>query len=415
MFLYTDLEANGLNPDTIWVVCVNDLVFTDRERFAEFVEASKEATWVFHNGIGFDIPVLAKVWNIRLPKEKVVDTLVLGRLADPNRDGGHSLRAYGNTLGFEKGDHTDWSRLSDEMITYCLRDVAVTKATHEYLINDKLKGFSQESIDLEHQVAWIIAKQERNGWLLDQEKCSLLLCKLKERQIELERHVLQTFVPRANFVRVVEPKFTKDGHLSKVGLGHLGDSWRTASGTHSRIDWPELNLGSRQQIGKYLQAFGWKPKIFTETGQPKVDEKTLEGVEVPEAQLIAEYLMIQKRLAMVKSWIDAVDPEDDRVHGKVNPNGAVTGRMTHNSPNMAQVTANGKPYGEECRECWTVPRGYKLVGADASGLELRMLAHYMKDDEYTKEILGGDVHSANQRAAGLETRNQAKTFIYAFL
>jgi DNA polymerase I-like protein with 3'-5' exonuclease and polymerase domains len=65
--------------------------------------------------------------------------------------------------------------------------------------------------------------------------------------------------------------------------------------------------------------------------------------------------------------------------------------------------------------CWIVPKGKKLVGFDASGLELRMLAHYMDDEDYTNEILTGDIHTANQIAAGLKERSQAKTFIYAFL
>jgi len=124
--------------------------------------------------------------------------------------------------------------------------------------------------------------------------------------------------------------------------------------------------------------------------------------------------MLQKRIGQIESWIDAVQ-DDGRVHGRVITNGAVTGRMTHMSPNMAQVPNSGSPYGHECRELWTIDKGNKLVGIDASGLELRMLAHYMNDDEYTNEVVSGDIHTANQTAAGLHTRNQAKTFIYAFL
>jgi DNA polymerase-1 len=116
----------------------------------------------------------------------------------------------------------------------------------------------------------------------------------------------------------------------------------------------------------------------------------------------------------VDSWFKYTD-ENNRVHGKVITNGAVTGRMTHSSPNLAQIPASGKPYGKECRQCWTVPTGSKLVGIDASGLELRMLAHYMDDDAYTAEVLDGDIHTANMNAAGLTERSQAKTFIYAFL
>jgi DNA polymerase I len=138
-------------------------------------------------------------------------------------------------------------------------------------------------------------------------------------------------------------------------------------------------------------------------------------VGIPQAALIAEYLMLQKRIGLVSSWIDAVDDTTGRVHGYVNSIGAVTGRMTHSSPNMAQVPSNGSPYGVESRGCWVAAEGYSLVGCDASGLELRMLAHYMDDKDYTSEVLDGDIHTANMLAAGLTERPQAKTFIYAFL
>jgi DNA polymerase I-like protein with 3'-5' exonuclease and polymerase domains len=182
-----------------------------------------------------------------------------------------------------------------------------------------------------------------------------------------------------------------------------------------------FNPGSRKQIGEKLIELGWKPKKFTETGQPMVDEGVLaEITKIPEAALIAEYLMLQKRVAQITSWLEAVK-DDGRVHGKVITNGAVTGRMTHSSPNMAQIPNAGSVYGHECRECWTVEEGNVLVGCDASGLELRMLAHYMKDEDYVRTVTEGsskdgtDVHTVNQRAAGLSTRDNAKTFIYAFL
>ena len=138
------------------------------------------------------------------------------------------------------------------------------------------------------------------------------------------------------------------------------------------------------------------------------------------AELVKEYLLLQKRIGQVESWLEALGP-DGRVHGKVITNGAVTGRMTHSSPNMAQIPNAGSVYGHECRECWIVEEGNVLVGCDASGLELRMLAHYMKDDDYVKTVCEGsskdgtDIHSVNQRAAGLATRDNAKTFVYAFM
>jgi len=177
----------------------------------------------------------------------------------------------------------------------------------------------------------------------------------------------------------------------------------------------EFNLGSRQQIARWLRNFGWNPSKFTEHGQPIVDEKVLQGItDIPEAELIKEFLLLQKRIAQVESWVEAV-ARDGRVHGRVITNGAITGRMSHQSPNMAQVPAVYSPYGKECRELWVVPEGYKLVGVDASGLELRILSHYMNDKEYIDAIINGDIHTTNQNLAGLSSRDQAKTFIYAFI
>ena len=300
------------------------------------------------------------------------------------------------------------------MVEYCKQDVRVNELVYKRLLSE-LSGFGSESIDLEHRVQAIISQQIKRGWTLDQEKSFVLLAELKEKKYDLEDEVHEVFKPLPTFVKQVCPKIKKDGAMSVVGLKFLGDSWEVVGGEFSRIDFPAFNLGSRQQIGRYLQYFGWKPKQFTETGQAIVDEAVLREVKgIPQASLIGEYLMIQKRIAQVQSWLDAVTDEG-RVHGYVNPNGAVTGRMTHSSPNMGQVPAVYSPYGKQCRDVWTVPKGYKLVGMDASGLELRMLAHYMTDEDYTNEILNGDIHTANQLAAGLDTRDQAKTFIYAFL
>jgi len=183
----------------------------------------------------------------------------------------------------------------------------------------------------------------------------------------------------------------------------------------TKVKYKEFNLGSRQQIAERLVMLGWKPKKKTDKGHIIVDEKVLSEIKnIPEAKLINKFLMLQKRIAQVSSWIEAVR-EDGRVHGKVITNGTITGRMSHQSPNMAQVPAVYSPYGKECRGLWIVEKGYKLVGVDASGLELRMLAHYMNDKDYTNEVINGDIHTSNQVAAGLGSRDEAKTFIYAFI
>ena len=412
-----DIETDGLKPNVIWCLCAikDDKMYTLEMPTKEMVEElfADVTEHVGHNIINYDIPAVERILGVQIQGD-VTDTLVLSRLYNPSLEGGHSLAAWGERLKFAKGDYCDWTTLTPEMLEYCKQDVRVTEQTLAFL-EKALEPFGDTSLDLEHRVQCEIHKQMSNGWLLDQRQAFDLVAGLKEKQNELEDKVHEKFKPLPTFVKEVQPKYKKNGDLSSVGLKFLGDSWGNVGGTFSRLDWPEFNLGSRQQIGRYLRRFGWKPEKFTENGQAIVDEKTLETVtDIPEAQLIAEYLMVQKRIAQVQSWLDAVE-DDGRVHGQVNAIGAVTGRMTHSSPNMAQVPAVGVPYGAECRALWIVPEGRKLVGVDASGLELRMLAHYMNDKEYTNEILNGDVHTANQINAGLSTRAQAKTFIYAFL
>ena len=422
MRVFLDVETTAITnllPDRIFlIVCKDDKQITyfkedELDKFSSYIGRYDE--FVGHNIIGFDAPVIKKIIGIDLhEKGKVIDTLVLSRLFDPVREGGHSLKSFGERLKFGKLDFKDFSEYSDEMLEYCIRDVELTERVLGYLIKYN-PDFSREAIRLEHDIARIITQQENNGFLFDVTKADLLLGKLREKINEIEQKVRERFIPLPTFVKIVKPRYRKDGSLSTVGLNSLGQGWENVMGDFSLIEMKEFNLGSRQQIARYLRYFGWKPTKFTEHGQPIVDEKVLQGItDIPEAELIKEFLLLQKRIAQVESWVEAV-AEDGRVHGRVITNGAITGRMSHQSPNMAQVPAVYSPYGKECRELWVVPEGYKLVGVDASGLELRILSHYMNDKEYIDAIINGDIHTTNQSLAGLSTRDQAKTFIYAFI
>jgi DNA polymerase-1 len=418
--LIFDIETDGLAPTKVWCIVTLNIDSGEYTTYTEgqydlFNKAITLADEVLgHNIIGYDIPACEKLLGTDFSACKVTDTLVLSRLANPQRKA-HSLGAWGESLGFPKGDYNDWTNFNPDMLAYCKQDVAVNNEMYKAVLKE-LKGFSPSSIELEHKVMRITQQQMRTGWLLDQPKARDLVAGLKEQSFDLEEEVQRVFKPLPTFIKVVSPKVKKDGTFSTVGLKFLGDAWTNVGGPFSRIDWPVFNLGSRQQIGRYLKHFGWKPKTFTETGHAIVSEDILKNVKgIPEAALIASYLLVGKRIAQVSSWLEAVDADTGRVHGYVNTNGAVTGRMTHSKPNLAQVPSAGSLYGPECRSCWIVDEGYKLVGIDASGLELRMLAHYMNDADYTNTILTGDIHIANQKAAGLDTRNQAKTFIYAYI
>ena len=244
-------------------------------------------------------------------------------------------------------------------------------------------------MDLEHDMNRMLFQQERTGFPFNVEAAQKLYTKLAARKQEIEQELVDTMEPT-----IVELK------------------------TKTKVI--PFNPASRQQIADRLMKMGWKPEEHTPSGEPKVDEKILAGIDMPEAKMLTEFLMLNKRLGQLgngkQAWLKM--QKDGRIHGRVNHMGAVTSRCTHSNPNVAQVPSGSAAFGEECRSLFYAPKGYTLLGADASGLELRCLAHYMSrfdGGKYGREILEGDIHTANQLAAGLATRPQAKTFIYGFL
>ena len=423
MDLVFDIETDDLNATKVWCIVAQDPLtgeifkFTPDELQKGYEFLATADTLIGHNIIGFDIPMIHKFSDVDLSKIPVIDTLVLSRLFNPTREGGHSLENWGYKLGFNKIDFNNYLNYSQEMLDYCVRDVQLNTQVFKELRKES-KGFSKDSIELEQSVARIIKQQETNGFKFDILHAELLLAELREKKQAIEDEVQKTFKPKWVDSKLVTPYIKKDGQLSKRGL--TDEEYTNCLNTSNynpfmRKTLQEFNLGSRKQIGEYLIDFGWKPDRFTPTGQPIVDEKTLSKItHIHEAKLIADFLLLQKRIAQIDSWFEAVT-DDGRVHGFVIPNGTITGRMTHRNPNMAQVPSVSSPFGKECRACWTVEEGNVLLGVDASGLEIRMLAHYMADEEFINEIINGDIHTANQRLAQLESRDKAKTFIYALM
>ena len=420
-----DIECNGLAPDKIWCIVAKEykgdtFIFRyDEDNIEDGIELLQKADILIgHNIIGFDIPVLNKLYNIDLLKDKeIIDTLVMSRLFNPVREGGHGLESWGYRLKIYKAEKPlKWDEFDPQMIPYCEQDVIVNEALYDRLLLDG-SSFSKDSVEVEHEVTKILQQQEEHGFYFDEKKAMELLVSLKKRMKEVEDEVHKVFKPKWVDDKTVTPYIKKDGDLSKRGLtdAEYERVFQTKDyKPFMRKKYQEFNLGSRKQIGEYLKDFGWEPNRFTPTGQPIIDEGTLNKIKhIPEARMIAEFLLLQKRIAQINSWFDVV--ENKRVHGRVFSIGAITNRMSHRSPNMAQVPSIKSEYGKECRACWTVPEGYKLVGIDASGLELRMLAHYMNDEEYTNELIHGDIHTRNKEIAGLKSRDKSKSFVYALL
>ena len=388
--VFIDIETDSLDATKIYCA-----VTLEGGKYIEWISGTTlqeyldDAIVVAHNGLSFDFPVLAKLWNVRLKLENMRDTLVLSMMDNPAREGGHSLKSWGERLGSAKIDFDDFSQYTEEMLEYCKQDVKLCSQVYNYL-QHTLQEFSPRSVSDEHRMRIVADRISHNGFGLDKDKAVLLYNSLVIEQEQIEKEC------RNLFPTIVEERYSE----------------KTGKRLKDRVI--EFNPASRQQIAERLIKLGWGPRDLTPTGQPKVDEKTLAKCKIPVAETLATYFMLQKRSALVRSWVKACT-DQGRVHCKYRTLGAITNRMSCVDPNLQQVPAVRVEYGKECRELFTAGQGNKLLDTDAAGLELRVLAHYMDDDKFTKEVLEGDVHTANQNMAGLDNRDQAKTFIYALL
>jgi len=452
-----DIETDGLLPELtrIHSLVIKDIdtgkvwSCTDDDRtyqsVAEGLRHLAEADLIVgHNVINFDIPAIQKVVPGWKPKGTVRDTLVMARVVWPkdvikdkdfglhkagklpgNLIGRYSLEAFGYRLVNYKGDYKGpWGAWSREMQDYCEQDVEVTFALYGRLVREE---WDERSYALEHDVATIVSRQERHGFTFDSEAAHRLYAILVQKRLDVEKELATAFPPLT-----IRTPFTPKSSNRKLGY--------VKGVPTEKVRIEEFNPASRDHIAKRLRMLGWEPTEFTENGKAKVDETVLSQLPYPEAKLLSSFLLLEKRIGQLatgnEAWLKAVQA-DGRIHGRVETNGAVTGRMTHSKPNMAQVPASRSPYGHECRALFIAGVGFVLVGCDADALELRCLAHFMaRYDEgaYVKTVLEGrkedgtDIHSVNCRALGMEPKGKylvggkeqpgrdiAKTWFYAFI
>ena len=454
MFVICDTETNALeNPDKLWLVVCKEVesgkvhVFKNVHEFPQAFQAyaSKVSVWIGHNFIGFDSGVIRRLGGVNIPLEAILDTSVVSRLLNFGVPGGHSLAAIGERLGIPKGNFSDFSQLTQEMIDYCIQDVEVT---YNYYLKIKPFIFSnqwKDALRLEHDMAAVCEEMKANGFQFNKTKALELLKEITTKVDTLSNLLQKEFPPKPLLIREINPKATKFGTISKVDFRWTNDLTPYSIGQpFSRIEWVPFNPGSPKQVVERLNAAGWKPYEKTkghiqaerDRDEEKLKDYRIWGWSVSEANLatlppnapegarrLAEWLLINNRRSTLEQWLNATSEADNRVHGTFFHIGSWTQRMSHSEPNMANIPSGDTLYAEDMRSLWCVPDNRLLVGVDADGIQLRILAHYMNDREFTEALVNGqkengtDAHSLNKEALGhvCKTRDDAKTFIYAWL
>tara|TARA_A100000164_G_scaffold339175_1_gene334009 strand:- start:1306 stop:3177 length:1872 start_codon:yes stop_codon:yes gene_type:complete len=391
-----------------------------------------------HNIIQYDIPCIQHIYPEFKPKGKIIDTLILARMFYPDildidykkkwKDmplklyGKHKLEAYGYRLGFHKkhADLEDFLQFTPELAERCTSDVDVT-AMLWLRLQPKVNA-APSAVDLEMRFASLISLQEQSGFHFDCKGAMELEAKIVSQLKDIDKELRQSF-PYVN-----GGLFTPKRNDSSKGYVALATMCRLSP----------LNPNSRDHIAWVLKNhLSWDADVFTNTGKPKIDETVLK--KIPGAKGFLSLLTLQKRLSQLSTgtnaWLKLV--ESDRIHGNVITCGCATMRAAHVSPNMAQVPAVRSFLGTECRTLFgpdVLPKMYtstrrvnkenpgivltKQVGVDLSGIEARCLSHVLQPfdgGKFAKEVIEGDIHKANQIAAGLASRDLAKTFFYGLI
>jgi len=463
MKLVFDIESNGLldTVDTIWIIVAVDLttntkyVFSDypakdkgAKPLKEFRKLFDQATLLIgHNIIGYDLPLLRKLENW-FPKDdiKIVDTMIMSQVLNYNRFGGkHNLALWGKYVGKEKPEHNDWSKYSDEMLHRCLEDVDINVLVYKHLIGEfkvlsEKKPLIKESLRVEHDVAHFCSLSREKGWLFNKQEALVILDKMKQelKAIEDEIEPKLRLVIKPLDKEPKEPKWIKNGNYDAFTARYFGldpsngRDIRTVQGPYSRIEIIKPDLGSIESVKAYLYTIGWEPddwnweKINGDfvKKSPKLTTSSLEKLG-NEGLLLDKYYTTRSRHDILSGWIENLDV-DGRLHGDCFTIATPTSRARHSG--IVNVPSAKAEWGPEMRKLFIVEDGWTIVGADSSGNQFRALCHYLKNDEYTNEVINGDVHQKNADVLTSILREEkelkpdeslprstAKPFIYAYL
>lgn len=398
-----------------------------------------------HNGIGYDWPLLKRLYGYEY-KGKKVDTLIMSRLLSPKRQvpyncpnkniGPHSVEAWGYRVGRGKPSHDDWSRFSDEMLHRCSEDVEIQELIYSELIKESQGGKWKNAFLLSFELFERLQEQEEYGWLVDREHMERCIKQLT-KWIERIDRVITPYLP--NILEIEETKkegqygyvkkpFLKSGNYSEsvtkwcssVGVS---DGDKPVLGCFSRINFRKTDLNSNLETKNFLLSLGWEPLEWNEDDNgnrtsPKLSkDDPFEGIESKLGKLVAKRVQCRQRRGIIEGLCSIIRP-DGRIASVVNML-AVTGRATHRG--IVNIPKAGSFYGKQMRRIFTSRPGFVLVGTDSAGNQLRQLAARMKNKDYIYAMVSGkkedgtDPHTLTQRAGDLESRDIAKNTVYCLL
>jgi len=443
-----DIETNGLFPDKIWMLVMQDITTEEVYSYSDYNDKlppltegldrlSNAKIIAGHNVIGFDLPVMKRLLGwAPSDSTKIWDTFLMSQLCKYQRGHLHGLKGWGGFFEYPKGDHEDWSCYSDEMLTYCIRDVELNlkvyqRVSKEASILMKQNPMFLQALELEHDFALVNAEITENGWKFNMRKAESLYEEILDRM----EHIEDVLNPQLGTVAVmrgnreVDQIIKKDGSYYKrvIDWFELAEDIKASDGNiagpYTRVEFKEVKLGQMDEVKKFLLDKGWKPDDWTVKKingtwikqSPKLTDSSLKPLgEI--GTYISDYYMLRNRLATVEGWIASVNDEekfnDGRLHGSMFTIGTPSFRCRHRT--IVNIPGVYAPYGKEMRSLLTCEKGSKVVGADSAGNQFRGLCHYIGDDKFTNEVINGDVHQRNADILGI-SRPQAKTFIYAYL
>lgn len=462
-----DLETNGL-LDTLTKIHCAVLYDTETEQFTIFTPDNIHKLCEFlntcdnlscHNGIGFDLKVLKKLYDYEYDGE-YRDTLLMSRILWPDLENAkyidekgkersvknpHSVESWGVRFGIKKPEHEDWSVFTPEMLHRCKEDVKIQAKLWEHIqkhvdtlnMNDKRVDL-ERVFRLEHKVWQIIERQADYGWAFNLELAykyiDELVCKIKEID-----NVLLPSLP----IRVVRPTevvtkmYTNTGQITANARKWIeqnklkGD----ACGDFSKVQFEMMNLNSDTQVKDYLLSNGWTPKewnvkkdkhnkpirvnnklVRTSPKMPKTAEEWDEvanTIDNNNIKLLAERNKASHRLSQIQGFIENTR-QDHRIEAQANTCSTNTARMTHRIVVNVPKAKESVYYGKQMRSLFVASKGKVLVGADASALEARIEAHYIYpfDKASALELIEGDIHTRNMEIFKCD-RDRAKNGKYA--